>query len=490
MRQRAAALPGLAMLLWLAGCASPVTTTPLDQINQFSGYRYTTLDAKAPKDIDKAAVVVTFSGGGTRAAALADGALRALARTQVNGRQGLVPLSSQIDVMSSVSGGSVTAAAFALGGVSGLDSLESDFLRQDVMSDLLWRVATNPTRLFYPRVRVLADYLDEGIFHHATFDDVIATDKTGTERHPYVVLNASDMARGTVFSFTQDQFDLMCTDLGKIKIADAVAASAAVPVALSAQTVENHAPCPAQARAMTEALSGWRYDGTGPAPLRIINDRAAESSGGMTFPMAGRIDRFRGGTANLAYLNRDGATRYVQLLDGGIADNIGLTLPFTLLTSTDESPSIRNWVNTGKVDKLLLLVVNARSQGDQDYGSQPASPGMVKMLSTTIDTAIDGNSFKLLDRLDETANDGFVPKSVVIVDFDFIKDAACRDRFHSIATSWTLERADVDDLIDLGEAMVLQSPRYADFVRALEGLVPTPRMSVAQICARRGRKSE
>ena len=82
----------LAALLLLAACASPVRTTELAHIDQFSGYRYTTLDKKAPKTIDKAAVILTFSGGGTRAAALADGASARHGRDAGEGRHCHPPL--------------------------------------------------------------------------------------------------------------------------------------------------------------------------------------------------------------------------------------------------------------------------------------------------------------------------------------------------------------------------------------------------------------
>src|SRR5262249_820768 len=133
-----------AALLFVAACASPVRTTELDRIDERSGYRYTALDQKAPKTIDKSAVIMTFSGGGTRAAALADGALRALAATEIPGTSGRVPLASQIDVVSSVSGGSVTAAYFALTGVDGLNGFEQNFLFSDVMDTLIARTLANP----------------------------------------------------------------------------------------------------------------------------------------------------------------------------------------------------------------------------------------------------------------------------------------------------------------------------------------------------------
>jgi NTE family protein len=483
---RAAALA--AALLLLAACASPVRTTELAHIDQFAGYRYTTLEKKAPKTIDKAAVILTFSGGGTRAAALADGALRAMAETPVKAGETMLPFASQIDLVSSVSGGSVTAAYFALGGIDGLDSLESDFLESDVMSKLIWSTLLDPARLLYPRIDILEGYLDEKVFHKKTYADLIAVDQPGRNRRPYVLLNAADMSSGSVFSFNQDQFDLICADLSQLKIADAVAASAAFPVALSALTIRNRAPCAAQRQAPATPGTGWASSPAGPLPKRLANDIAAETDAGVSYPAAENLARFRRGTVALGYLNRDGKADYIQLLDGGIADNMGLTVPLTLLTSPGESPSFLNWANTGKADKLLLLVVNARSQSENDYGTRPRPPGAFNTLLTTIGTPIDATSFQLLGKIDAVVDGPYDPKALVMVGFDFIADPGCRAHFQGMATSWTLPRDQVRELIALGKAMVLQSPDYKVIVTALGGSVPPANPSVEQICRPYGAK--
>jgi NTE family protein len=479
----------VAMLLALAACASPERTTELARIDQFSGYRYATLDAKAPKTVDKAAVLLTFSGGGTRAAALADGVLRALAETEVRGSAGMVPLASQIDAISSVSGGSVTSAYFALYGIDGLSGLEDGFLKRDIITVLTARTLLDPTAWFRPRIDILDSYLNETLFQGKTYQDLIDVDAPGRNRRPYVVLNAADMATGSVFSFNQDQFDLICGDLAKLKIADAVSASAAFPVLLSALTLRNHAPCPAQSAAAGDRRSGWRLNEGAPEPVRIVNDRAADLEVGVNYPKAENLERFRRGTVALTYLNRDGEKQYVQLLDGGIAENLGLTLPFTLLTSPSEAPSILNRINTGRVDKLLLVVVNARGEGENSYGTSAQPPDAKEMLLRSIGTPIDATSFQMLGKLDLLIDDRVKPKSVVLVDFDVIADRGCRAYFHNMATSWTLPARQVDELIALGKAMVLQSPRYNAIVTALGGTVPAADPSVEQICARARRGS-
>jgi NTE family protein len=294
------------------------------------------------------------------------------------------------------------------------------------------------------------------------------------------------MASGNVFSFTQDQFDLICGDLRDLRIADAVSASAAFPVALSALTIRNRAPCTAQRLASETAGTGWKLKDGSPEPVRIINDRAVETAQGVRYPAGENLARLRRGTVALTYLNRDARKDYIQLLDGGIADNLGLTLPLTLLTSPGESPSFRSWVNTGKADKLLFVVVNARSQADNDFGSRARPPGLSDTLMATIGTPIDATSFQLLGQLDRVIDDRFKPKSLVLVDFDLIADPGCRDYFHNMATSWALPHEQVEDLIALGEAMVLQSPRYREFVAALGAATPPPPRSVEQICAPHG----
>ncbi|HXJ02590.1 MAG TPA: patatin-like phospholipase family protein [Micropepsaceae bacterium] len=472
-------------LVGLAACASPIIPTELTRIDQFSGYRYNVLDQKAPKALPNAAVMLSFSGGGTRAAAFADGVLHAFAQTELrNNAGGNVPLASEIDVISSVSGGSVTAGYFGLAGIDGLNTLENDFLYTDVEGALIKRVLGNPTRLFYPRIGVLESYFEDTLFHQQTYQKMIDVSLRGRARRPYIILNAADMASGSQFSFTQDQFDLICADLSSFRIANAVASSAAFPVAFSPVTIKNRAPCRAQTEAASMPATGWGLTVDRlPEPSRITLDRSVTPQGGVNYPAAGNLARFRRGTTDINYLNRDARKNYVQLLDGGIADNLGLTMPFTFLTSATESPSILSWANTGKIDKMLFVVVNARGESANDFGTRERPPGAVDSLLASIGTPIDATSFQFLGRVDDIIDDRVKPKSTVVVGFDLIANPNCRTHFQGLATAWTLPRQDVDDLIALGKAMVLQSPAYKEFVTAAGGTVPLPERSVDQICA-------
>ena len=77
------------------------------------------------------------------------------------------------------------------------------------------------------------DFYDEKLFHGATFADL-------PKKWPFLVLNSTDMSRAAHFSFVQEDFDLLCSDLLDVKISRAVASSSAVPFGLSPLTFKNY----------------------------------------------------------------------------------------------------------------------------------------------------------------------------------------------------------------------------------------------------------
>ena len=83
------------------------------------------------------AVLVSFSGGGTRASAFAYGVLQELAATEIRTAQGSRPLLHEIDMISSVSGGSFTAAYYGLPWLHLVDGGISDNLGMRAFYDTL-----------------------------------------------------------------------------------------------------------------------------------------------------------------------------------------------------------------------------------------------------------------------------------------------------------------------------------------------------------------
>jgi len=77
------------VILLLAGCASRPINEPITQIDPKGGYRPHLLITKIPNNDPHTLFVLSFSGGGTRAAAFSYGVLEELRRTEilVEGRQ-------------------------------------------------------------------------------------------------------------------------------------------------------------------------------------------------------------------------------------------------------------------------------------------------------------------------------------------------------------------------------------------------------------------
>ena len=232
LKFRRTLIVALAGIFALSGCAMPRTS-----LKQENASRYEL------SPIDNTFIAATFSGGGMRASALAYGALSALKKTTKKSEKGM-SLIDEVDLVSSASGGSVTAAYWALKGPDGLNTLKEQFLSKDVQGQLV-KTALNPVTWLqlsmpfysYYRIDIFRDYIEEELFEGATYRTLINNNKDNNNR-PYLILNTTDMKTGKVFSFTQDMFDFLCADLTKFKLADAVAASAAYPGAFTALTVK------------------------------------------------------------------------------------------------------------------------------------------------------------------------------------------------------------------------------------------------------------
>lgn len=175
-----------------------------------------------------------------RAATFGFGVLEALRDTAIVWDGCPQRLIDQLDIMTAVSGGSILAAWYALRGVDGLADFEARFLNASLQQELeaavltprgLWRI---PSPRF-GRSDLLAEHLDERLFEGATFADL-----TRRLRKPFVNIYASEMFNGSRFEFVHDQFDFLCSELGGVSLARAVAASSAVPMLLSPITLWNH----------------------------------------------------------------------------------------------------------------------------------------------------------------------------------------------------------------------------------------------------------
>ena len=98
------------------GCKAPYRNEPLQRFDPSAGYRFDTLEP-GKNNSDSLFICLTLSGGGTRAAAFAHGVLMGLRDTPIKSLtrpDSEARLLDEVDVISSVSGGSFTAMGYGL----------------------------------------------------------------------------------------------------------------------------------------------------------------------------------------------------------------------------------------------------------------------------------------------------------------------------------------------------------------------------------------
>jgi NTE family protein len=221
----------------LAGCASvynypgnqPLLTAALTNDTSL-------LNPIIADDNDNALIALSFSGGGSRAAAFSFGVLQELDRTRT-GAKPARSLLDRVDFVSGVSGGAITAAYFGLKKRAALDDFRERFLLRNAEEDLSTNISlVNLGRALGGGVNddKFSRWLDQNLFEGGTFEAF------GGGRRPQVWINASDIYNRTPFVFGEIAFKALCSDIRSYKIADAVAASAAVPLVFAPIVLETY----------------------------------------------------------------------------------------------------------------------------------------------------------------------------------------------------------------------------------------------------------
>jgi len=233
----------LVLVLGLAACAHYPLNARLARYDAKAGYRFSQFKANAD-NTDSLFICLAFSGGGTRAAALSYGVLKRLATVEIEWEGKQKNLLDEVDCISSVSGGSFTAAYYALFRQRVFTEFPDKFLYRNIEGELI-RLMFNPVnwiRLsspYFSRIDLTAELYDTTVFEEKTFAELLAQ-----RRRPFLVLNATNLTLGERFEFTQEQFDVLGADIAAYPVARGVAASSAFPFLLSPISLKNY-PQPA-----------------------------------------------------------------------------------------------------------------------------------------------------------------------------------------------------------------------------------------------------
>lgn len=439
----------------LAGCdARPPINAPIASQDLTKGYRVHRVmaDPDNPGDV---LVILTLSGGGTRAAALAYGTMEALrdVNLRIGGRRRR--LLDEVDVINAVSGGSIVAAYYAAHGEGLFRDFETRFLKRDVERQLRAELLANLPRLAqsqFSRGEMLAEYFDRELFDGTTYADLAR----GRMR-PYVVINATALATGARFPFTQTQFDLLCSDLGSLSLARAVAASAALPPFFGAITIES-------------------YAGTcGPVSIPGM----AAGSDGLARTRSVRLEEAR------TYMDRS-RRPHVHLVDGGLIDNLGLRVAGDFAVEHGGFYELVEALGYRDVTHVVFISVNAETDPNYAIDQNVDTPNFFQTLNA-LKLPGRAHSFDVAEQLrssfeswrDEVRNrrprmrgaaGDAAPRFYFIdVSLQAIDDEEQRNSFHSIPTALTLDAATVDSLRAVARRLLLESPDFKRLVNDVGG---------------------
>jgi len=422
------------LLAFVSGCASygVVQNKPINDADIALPYSLKTwANNKKAEDF---IFILAFSGGGTRAAAMAYGVMQELRDTLIDMDGQQERLLDRVTHISSVSGGSFTAAYYGLYGDKMFDAFESEFLRKDV-EGALTRSLFRPIHWFTSKGRTerAIDYYNEILFHDATFADMMQPNR------PMIIINASDLAYGVRFSFIQDYFNLLCSDLRFFPVARAVAASSAVPVVFNPVVIENYAGCNAPQ---------WNPQMT---ELAKQNSELFNTLKGLK-----------------SYSNKE-SRKYIHFVDGGITDNMGLRAMTDVITISGGPGAMINKMQRKIPRRVVLLSVNASTEHNSGMDKATVQPSMLDAMNAVTDVQLHRYNADTVDKVQEdlgiwaeqmSTSEHPLTTYFIQVSFEETPQLELKLFLNKIPTSFSITDEQVDSLISSARNLLRANPEF------------------------------
>ncbi len=427
----------------MIGCTtfSSVNNQPISEQMPASAYSFENSVMKLNNG--EYTIVIAMSGGGTRAAALSYGVLKAL-RAEIHPLNAEESLLDEVDVISAVSGGSFTAAYYGLHGdeLFTEPDFENNFLYYDVSGELISNLF-NPGLWFSSQGRTeeaISDY-QEQLFGNATFGDM-------QEDSPLIIINASDLGNGVRFSFLQEYFDLLCSDLSSYPIANAVTASSAVPVVFNPVVLENYDTCAVDNSYLMQ-------------DFKELSPMTRDTLIGLS-----------------KYQDKQNR-QYIHLVDGGITDNLGLLSLYDIADIGGGKMEFFEQTKTQPLPHYVIISIDASTKPELEIHRSPQEPGISETISAMTDIQLHRFNTTTRGLVEKWSEDyGKMTSSMMGIDVETyminidltpfaIQDEERHRYLNNIPTDLTLEREQVDTLIMEG---FVQLQNHPEFLRLMQNI--------------------
>jgi len=249
------------------------------------------------------------------------------------------------------------------------------------------------------------------------------------------------------------------------------ATSSAVPVVLSPVTFNNYG-----------GTCGFEY------PLWVRDVANPETR---ARPSARAVQRYR----EMESFQNSKDRPFIHLVDGGVADNIGVRGVLEFLEEQAASAAFRGEIGFGRIRRIVLLVVNSQSSPTTHWDRSEEAPGMAVQLLQSTSVPIDHYSFETIETMKDRAAimgwqrqlhvararlagaseaeaEASLPEltlEVIDVSFAAIRDPDDKRYFMNLPTSFYLPAEDIDRLRDVAGELMRQSPEYQSVVREMGG---------------------
>jgi NTE family protein len=309
----------------------------------------------------------------------------------------------------------------------------------------------NQIRLASPafsRSDLAAEYYDHLLFSGATFGDL-----TRRQNRPFLSINATDIASGARFEFTQDEFDLIHSDLSRFLISRAVAASSAFPVYLTPVVLKNFSADRPQTE--PEWIQSILHNLEASTRLKYV--------------------------ASEARSYRNGHRQFIHLVDGGLADNLGLRGALDRAMAREQYTRMPG-APIGLPRRVAIIIVDAHTDSDYGWDSKEYSLGLGALLGSLSQAAVSHYSFETIElfrevmaRLSregaEKGNSELSEIETYVIDLHFnqLADPSDRRFFNSVQTSFQLPSKTVDRLRQLATRHLADNQEFKRLVSDLNG---------------------
>jgi NTE family protein len=289
-----------------------------------------------------------------------------------------------------------------------------------------------------------------------------------------ISVGATDISYGRPFAFTQEYFDLICSDLEALPISRAVAASNGFPGLFSPITLSNH-----------RANCGDRE----PAWLAGIPDAVRRDP----------LSRLGEDARALAPYLDPSQTKYVHLADGGITDNLGLRVAGTSMQALSGSAATVRARGYDRLRRILLISVDGQGTQDSTIARTRLVGGIFSLIGLVSGAQIDRYNFETMTTVTQqlqvvqqsliasrcaqgkivhgTPCDD-VQAALVHISLASMPPGPERDRLLAIPTGLSIDKPDVDALVVAGEKAVHESAPLRLYLDQMDAPPPVPQVAM------------